>query len=50
MFHAFSFPVCDDHLFKNEYLFYRFRIDDGTFFADDPQYEPFHEAIMVHQR
>jgi len=42
--------VCDDHLFKNEYLFYRFRIDDGTFFVDDAQYERFHEAIMVHQR
>jgi len=41
--------VCDDHIFKNEYLFYRFRIDDGTFFVD-PEYESFHQAIMVHQR
>lgn len=41
--------VCDDHIFKNEYLFYRFRIDDGTFFVDT-EYENYHEAIMVHQR
>ena len=24
-------PVTDGHQFKNEYLFYRFRYDDGTF-------------------
>jgi len=41
--------VCDDHIFKNEYLFYRFRNDDGTFFVDT-EYESYHEAIMVHQR
>lgn len=23
--------VCDDHLYKDEYLFYRFRKDDGTY-------------------
>ena len=24
-------PVSDAHQFKNEFLFYRFRFDDGTF-------------------
>lgn len=41
--------VCDDHIFKNEYLFYRFRIDDGTFFVDT-EFESYHQAIMIHQR
>ena len=24
-------PVCDDHVFKDERLFFRFRKDDGTY-------------------
>jgi len=41
--------VCDDHIVKSEYLFYRFRIDDGTFFVDT-EYRFYHQAIMIHQR
>ena len=28
------FVVCDDHIFKDDVLFYRFRIDDGTYEKD----------------
>jgi len=27
-------PVCDDHIFKDEMLFYRFRRDDETYKED----------------
>ena len=29
--HLYSKTVCDDHLFKDEKLFFRFRKDDGTY-------------------
>lgn len=36
--HTRNFAVCDDHLFKDEKLFFRFRKDDGTYQepADSP--------------
>ncbi|XP_065648727.1 DEP domain-containing mTOR-interacting protein isoform X3 [Hydra vulgaris] len=41
--------VCDDHLFNNDNCFYRFRIDDGTFFVDS-KYIYYHQGIVIHDR
>jgi len=41
--------VTDEHMFKGDNTYYRYRIDDGTFFVDT-QYEAYHQAIMIHQR
>ena len=39
---SFSFSlVCDDHLYKDEKLFYRFRKDDGSYV------EPSDSAILA---
>ncbi|XP_065061789.1 DEP domain-containing mTOR-interacting protein-like isoform X2 [Rhopilema esculentum] len=41
--------VCDDHVFKDEYLFYKFRVDDGTLFIE-PELEIYSKGIKLHQR
>ena len=41
--------VCDDHVFKDEYLFYKFRVDDGSLFIE-PELEIYSRGIMLHQR
>eukprot|EP00794_Sanderia_malayensis_P004750 gene4750-5374_t len=40
--------VCDDHIFKDEYLFYKFRVDDGSIFVE-PELEVYCKGIMLHQ-
>ncbi|EDQ86445.1 uncharacterized protein MONBRDRAFT_33845 [Monosiga brevicollis MX1] len=41
--------VVDDHLFKDEGLFYRFRRDDDTFLADKRSYRILiHKAMHIH--
>ena len=36
-------------MFKDEYLFYRFRVDDGSFFVE-PELEIYQQGILLHQR
>ena len=45
---ALSFLVCDDHVFKDEYLFYKFRVDDGSMFIE-PELEIYSQGIKIHQ-
>jgi len=40
--------VCDHHVFKDEYLFYKFRVDDGSIFIE-PELEIYSRGIKLHQ-
>ena len=43
------FLVCDDHVFKDEFLFYKFRVDDGSLFVE-PELEVYSRGVLLHQR
>jgi hypothetical protein len=44
-----SFLVCDEHEFKDEYLFFRFRQDDGTY-PQEPDALAFARGQRIYSR
>ncbi|XP_063402394.1 DEP domain-containing mTOR-interacting protein-like [Mytilus trossulus] len=46
--HHILHHVCDDHLFKDDMLFYRFRIDDGTH-KMDMDLKMFHKGQQIYR-